>query len=252
MGLATIAVSLGFAAGAEAAKLPKFSVTNISNPPRTRSRATPSPPLGVVENEGKKGGKATVRISLRSDDVDEHGPIALGHDRRPTRSRRASRPSSASRRRSPRTSETARTSWSPVRLPPRARAASSPTSRSTVTSPPPVFQPGLARHRRRPLSADGQRRLRRRALRHRAGLRPRHEPVRGRDENHDDGDRHAEPERVHHGLPGHRRHRGHRERSAGRRLLARRGGARDAPPRRRSCRSSSSTRRARASSRARR
>ena len=79
--VAALAVSLGFAAGAEAAKLPKFSVTNISSPPANAEPGDSFTALGVVENEGKRGGKATIRISLRSDDVDEQGPIVLGMTR---------------------------------------------------------------------------------------------------------------------------------------------------------------------------
>src|SRR5687767_3959944 len=78
LGLVVLAASLGFASGAQAAKLPKFSVTNISSPPATAEPGDSFTALGVVENEGKKGGKATVRASLRSDDVDEQGPIVLG------------------------------------------------------------------------------------------------------------------------------------------------------------------------------
>ncbi len=78
LGIATLAVSLGFAAGAEAAKLPKFAVTNISSPPSTGEPGDTFTALGVVENKGKKSGKATVRTSLRPDNVPENGPIPLG------------------------------------------------------------------------------------------------------------------------------------------------------------------------------
>lgn len=78
LGIATLAVSLGFAAGAEAAKLPKFAVTSISSPPSTGEPGDTFTALGVVENKGKKSGKATVRISLRPDNVPENGPIPLG------------------------------------------------------------------------------------------------------------------------------------------------------------------------------
>ena len=78
LALAALAVSLGFAAGAQAAKLPKFSVTDVSSPPANAEPGDSFTALGVVENRGKKGGKATVRVSLRSDDVDEQGPIVLG------------------------------------------------------------------------------------------------------------------------------------------------------------------------------
>ena len=78
LGIATLAVSLGFAAAADAAKLPKFSVTNVSNPPTTAEPGDDFTALGVVQNDGKKSGKATVRISLRTDNVAENGPIALG------------------------------------------------------------------------------------------------------------------------------------------------------------------------------
>ena len=78
VGIATFAVSLGFVSAADAAKLPKFAVTNISNPPVSAEPGDGFTALGVVENKGKKSGKATVRISLRSDNVAENGPIALG------------------------------------------------------------------------------------------------------------------------------------------------------------------------------
>ncbi len=78
LGIATLAVSLGFASAAEAAKLPKFSITNISNPPVSAEPGDDFTALGDVENKGKKSGKATVRISLRTDNVAENGPIALG------------------------------------------------------------------------------------------------------------------------------------------------------------------------------
>jgi aminopeptidase N len=78
LGIATLAVSLGFAAAAEAAKLPKFAVTDVSSPPSTAEEGDTFTALGVVQNKGKKGGKATIRISLRSDNVAENGPIPLG------------------------------------------------------------------------------------------------------------------------------------------------------------------------------
>ena len=78
LGIAALAVSLGFAAGAEAAKLPEFAVTSISSPPSTGEPGDTFTALGVVENKGKKSGKATVRISLRPDNVPENGPIPLG------------------------------------------------------------------------------------------------------------------------------------------------------------------------------
>ena len=78
LGIAILAVSFGFASAAEAAKLPKFKVTNISNPPVSAEPGDDFTALGVVKNKGKKSGKATVRISLRTDNVAENGPIALG------------------------------------------------------------------------------------------------------------------------------------------------------------------------------
>ena len=78
LGIAALAVSFGFAAGAEAAKLPKFSVTDVSNPPAAAEPEDAFQVTGTVLNKGRRGGKATVRASLRSDDVAEHGPIVLG------------------------------------------------------------------------------------------------------------------------------------------------------------------------------
>ncbi len=78
LGFATLAVSLGFASTADAAKLPKFTVTEISNPPGIAEPGDDFDALGVVENKGKKSGKARVRLSLRSDNVAEAGPIVLG------------------------------------------------------------------------------------------------------------------------------------------------------------------------------
>ena len=135
------AVSLGFAAGAEAAKLPKFSVTNISNPPANAEPGDTFTALGVVENEGRKGGKATIRISLRSDDVDEQGPIVLGM----TKTEKVKRDEST---------EFGVESTIPEDIEDGTYfmvACATPAKRSgclvadgqvTVTSPPPVFSPG--------------------------------------------------------------------------------------------------------------
>src|SRR5688500_7873941 len=78
LGIATLAVSLGFASAAEAAKLPKFSVTDISDPPTTAEVGDEFTAVGVVRNDGRKKGKAKIRIPLRSDNVAENGPIVLG------------------------------------------------------------------------------------------------------------------------------------------------------------------------------
>jgi aminopeptidase N len=78
LGIATVAASLGFASAADAAKLPKFAVTNVSSPPATAEVGDQFTVLGVVKNRGKKGGKATIRVSLRSDNVPENGPVPLG------------------------------------------------------------------------------------------------------------------------------------------------------------------------------
>jgi aminopeptidase N len=78
LGIAILAVSLGFASEASAAKLPKFTVISVSNPPSSAASGDEFTPSGVVENKGKKSGKATVRVSLRSDNIAEQGPISLG------------------------------------------------------------------------------------------------------------------------------------------------------------------------------
>ena len=78
LGIATVAVSLGFAAEAGAAKLPKFAVTDVSSPPNTAEEGDTFTAQGVVKNKGKKSGKATIRISLRPDNVAENGPVPLG------------------------------------------------------------------------------------------------------------------------------------------------------------------------------
>ena len=78
LGIATLAVSLGFAAAADAAKLPKFKVLDATNPPATVQGGDAFTVDGTVKNAGKKAGKATVRVSLRSDNVEEQGPIVLG------------------------------------------------------------------------------------------------------------------------------------------------------------------------------
>ncbi|MDQ2676873.1 MAG: hypothetical protein M3Y34_08695, partial [Actinomycetota bacterium] len=76
--VAALAVFLGFAGGASAAKLPKFTVTSISSPPPTVEPYDEFTAFGTVRNDGRKKGKATVRVSLRSDNVAEQGPIVLG------------------------------------------------------------------------------------------------------------------------------------------------------------------------------
>jgi aminopeptidase N len=78
LAIAAFAAFLSFAAVAQAAKLPKFSVTNISSPPANAEPGDSFTGLGIVRNDGKKSGKATVRLSLRADNTPENGPIALG------------------------------------------------------------------------------------------------------------------------------------------------------------------------------
>ena len=74
LGIATLAVSLGFAAAADAAKLPKFKVLDVTNPPATVQGGDTFTVHGIVKNKGKKAGKATMRVSLRSDNVDRARP----------------------------------------------------------------------------------------------------------------------------------------------------------------------------------
>jgi aminopeptidase N len=78
VGIATLATTFGLAAVAEGAKLPKFTVTSVSNPPASAEPGDTFAVTGAVRNDGRRGGKATVRISLRSDAVAENGPIVLG------------------------------------------------------------------------------------------------------------------------------------------------------------------------------
>ena len=97
-----------------------------------------------------------------------------------------------------------------VERPDEDRAAAGPAGRADAAE----LHAGRADARRPAAAADRQRRLRRRALRHRPRLRPAHEPVRGRDGD-DDRDGDPEPLRVQPRLPGPAGRRGLRRRRPG-------------------------------------
>lgn len=78
LGGAAIAVTLGFATGASAAELPEFKVLDATSPPPSVSHGDTFSVDGTVKNAGTKAGKATVRVSLRSDNVREQGPYVIG------------------------------------------------------------------------------------------------------------------------------------------------------------------------------
>ena len=204
LGIATLAVSLGFAAGAEAAKLPKFAVTNISSPPSTGEPGDTFTALGVVENKGKKSGKATVRTSLRPDNVPENGPIPLGM----TETAKVKKGDSDGVRRpvgDPRVHRGRHLLHGRLRDArrglglPRSRRSDHGDQRSRSARLP-AWRPHAGR---RALPADRQRRLRRLALRDRARLHAFHERLQRGNEDHDDRDGDSGPERVLDGLPGH-------------------------------------------------
>jgi aminopeptidase N len=78
LAVATLAVAFGIATEASAAKLPKFKVLEASNPPASVDQGDSFSVDGTVKNAGRKAGEATVRVSLRSDNVEEEGSIVLG------------------------------------------------------------------------------------------------------------------------------------------------------------------------------
>ena len=77
-GIATLATALGLVGTANAAKLPEFKVLDATDPPSSVQGGDGFTVDGTVKNAGKKAGQATVRVSLRSDNVEEQGPIVLG------------------------------------------------------------------------------------------------------------------------------------------------------------------------------
>jgi len=76
--ITAFAVALGLASGARAANLPKFWVTEVSDPPAAAEPGDTFDVTGTVENSGRRGGKATIRVSLREDATAESGPTVIG------------------------------------------------------------------------------------------------------------------------------------------------------------------------------
>ena len=79
LGIATLAVSLGFAAEAGAAKLPKFSVTSVSNPPSdVYVRATPSRSPATSATTAARAARRPFAPPFAPTTWPSNGPIVLG------------------------------------------------------------------------------------------------------------------------------------------------------------------------------
>ena len=142
MGVATLAATFGFVSAADAAKAPKFKVTQVSNPPASAEPGDSFEVSGIVRNDGRKGGKATVAASLRTDNVAESGPISLGEVKTEKIKRDASGAFVISDATIP--EDTADGTYYLVvcATPPKGSGCRVAATQVTVTSPPPVFEPG--------------------------------------------------------------------------------------------------------------